>query len=129
MLSAKQRKALLTALSISEKASNVPLETLIAKKQVPSLLKWAPDTCISRGKDNLLVHVLVSGEFPVYLEGAIAQLRHQRFKRTHVLLLARDVVAEAGDDSQRARIPAPIVALKVAEPRAGSRVRSGGRIR
>jgi hypothetical protein len=114
-LSAKQRKALLTALSISVKASNVPLETLIAKKQVPSLLKWAPDTCISRGKDNLLVHVLVSGEFPVYLEGAIAQLRRQRFKRTHVLLLARDVVAEAGDDSQRARIPAPIVALKVAD--------------
>jgi hypothetical protein len=114
-LSAKQQKALLTALSISAKASNVPLETLIAKKQVPSLLKWAPDTCIRRGKDNLLVHVLVSGEFPVYLEGPIAQLRRQRFKRTHVLLLARDVVAEAGDDSQRAPIPAPIVALKVAD--------------
>jgi hypothetical protein len=114
-LSAKQRKALLTALSLSENASSIPLETLIAEKQVPSLLKWAPDTCIRRGKDNLLVHVLASDEFPVYLEGAIAQLKHQRFKRTHVLLLARDIVAEAGDDSERARIPAPIVAVKVAD--------------
>lgn len=114
-LSAKQRKALLTALSISEEASIVPLETLIRKKQAPSLLKWAPDACIKRGRDNLLVHVLVSDEFPLYLEGAIAQLNQQRFKRTHVLLLARDVVTETGDDSQRARIAAPIVALRVAD--------------
>lgn len=78
-------------------------------------MRWAPDVCIRRGKDNLLVHVLVSGEFPAYLEGAIAQLRKQRFKRTHVLILARDVVAETSDGSERAGLPAPSVAYKVAD--------------
>lgn len=114
-LSAEQRKALLTALSISRKASIVRLKTLIQKKRAPSLLKWAPDVCVRRGRDYLLVHVLVSDEIPVYLAGAITQLNQQRFKRTHVLLLARDVVTETGDDSQRARIPASIVALRVAD--------------
>lgn len=115
ILSAKQRNALLATLSSSEKASIVPLKTLIAERRVPSRLRWAPEICIRRGRDVLLVHVLVSGEFPVYLETPIAQLRQRRFKRTHVLLLARDAAAEAGDGSQQARVPAPIVALKVAD--------------
>ncbi len=115
IFSAEQRDALLAALSTSEKASIVSLKTLIAKRRVPSLLRWAPEICIRRGKDNLLVHVLVSGEFPTYLEGAIAQLKKQRFKRTHVLLLARNVIAEASEGGGQAGISAPIVALRVAD--------------
>jgi hypothetical protein len=115
IFSARQRDALLAALSSSEKASIVPLETLIAERRVPSRLRWAPAICIRRGKDTLLVHLLVSDEFPAYLGDAIAQLRQPRFKKTHVLLLARDVVAEGSDSNYHARIPAPIVALKAAD--------------
>ncbi|MGB7718346.1 MAG: hypothetical protein WBL65_00515 [Bryobacteraceae bacterium] len=115
ILPAKQRNALLAALSSSENASIVPLKTLIAEGRVPSRLRWAPEVCIKRGRDVLLVHVLVSCEFPAYLEAPITQLKRQRFKRTHVLLLARDAATEAGDGNQQARVPAPIVALKVAD--------------
>ena len=113
-LSAREHKALLTALG-TEKATLTQLDVLISKGYVPARLKWQPDLCIIRGKDRILVHILVSSEFPAYLETAILQLGKPRFKRTYVLLLGQDIVTEAEEGMPPPKILAPIIAANVAE--------------
>jgi hypothetical protein len=106
---------LVTALSGNARASITSLKSLIKNGKAPAGLRWQPDLCIRRGKTYILVHPLVAPEFPSYLEAALKQLGRARFKNTYVLLLARDIVTEAGDESPPARIAAPIVALNLAE--------------
>jgi hypothetical protein len=114
-LSLAQRHALVTAISGGSRPSVTSLRSLIKKKTVPARLKWQPDLCLRRGKENLLIHVLVAPEFPSYIEAVLRQLKNGRYKNTYVLLLARDIATEAGDDSPPVRMAAPVVALKVAE--------------
>jgi hypothetical protein len=105
----------LNAASTSGPARVKSLESLIRGGKVPRGLSWRPELCMARGKTAILVHPLVAQEFPSYLETALAQLRKARFKNTHVLLLARDITTEAGDENPPERIPAHIVALRVAD--------------
>src|SRR5258707_1272909 len=114
-LSPKQRFAVVAALSGPARASVTSLKSLIRKRKVPAGLSWQPDLCVRRGRNFILVHPLVAPEFPSYLEAALKQLRTARFKNTFVLLLARDIATEAGDESPPAKIAGPIVALNVAE--------------
>jgi hypothetical protein len=114
-LSLEQRKALLRALSRTAKASITSLQALISKRRIPARLSWRPDICIRLANTSVLVHLLVSSEFPSYLETALAQLKNSRFKNTYVLLLARDIATEGGDETPSGRIAAPLVALNVAE--------------
>jgi hypothetical protein len=114
-LSSKQRLAVLTALSTRSRASFTALKSLIRKRKAPAGLKWQPDLCINCGNKHVLIHALVAPEFPSYLETALKQLEGQRYRNTSVLLLAREISSEAGDDLPPARIAAPIVALKVAD--------------
>jgi hypothetical protein len=115
VLSPQESLALVSAFSGRPRASVTSLRSLIKKRKVPTGLKWQPDLCLRRGKKHILVHVLAAPEFPSYIETVLKQLKSGRYKNTYVLLLARDIAAEAGSDSPPAKVAAPIVALKVTE--------------
>ena len=80
-LSRKSETLVLRKLSHSFPATSTNLDRLIRQGKVPKNLKWQPSLCIERGKETILVHILVSQDFPAYLESAIEGLRKGGFER------------------------------------------------
>ncbi len=115
----RRRKAhsdpLLRALlvSIGADCTEGSLDSFIRERNVPKTLDWEPSFCIVHGKQRLLIHVLASPEFPIYIEKALGKLK--RYPRTKVLLVARDLTTERHEGAAPVRIFASKVARSVAE--------------
>jgi len=114
-LSRKSEAQVLRKLSYSFPATSTNLDRLIRQGKVPKKLQWQPSLCIERGEETILVHILVSQDFPAYLESAIEGLRKGGFENVCVLILARDVMLEATEDAPQTPLPAPYAASEVAE--------------
>lgn len=114
-LSSKSKSQVLRRLSHSGPTSPTSLDLLISGGRLPRDLKWQPSLCIMRGEETILVHILASPDFPPYLERVIENLRAGGFLRVSVLILARDLILEATEESPPAHLPAPYAASAVAE--------------
>lgn len=111
----RQEEPLLQALlaSLGEGCSASSLDVFINERTVPMRLGWEPSFCIAHGEQRLLVHVLASPEFPIYVEKAVAKLAS--YPKAKVLLVARDLMTERGERESRTRIFASKVASQVAD--------------
>ncbi len=109
------KEPLLRALLVSIGAGSAEgsLDSFIKERTVPKNLDWEPSFCIARGDQRILVHVLASPEFPIYVEKAVGKLEH--YPKTKVLLVARDLIAERREGESRVRIFASKVTSGVAE--------------
>lgn len=114
-LSSKLQTQVLKRLSSGSQASLASVDALIRRHRVPKNLGWQPSLCVTRGDETILVHTLVSPDFPAYLKRVIEKLRSGGFKKVHILILARDLMLEATEDSPPTPLPAPYAAAGVAE--------------
>ena len=115
-LSSISSQQILSRLAHSGSTSETTIEELIADGSIPADFKWQPALCVRRGDETILVHVLVSPEFPVYLEKLIKEkLRPSGYSNVHILIFARDMILEAAEDRPPAFQPAPYSAAAVAE--------------
>lgn len=114
-LSSKLQTQVLRKLSSGIQASQSTVDALVRRHRVPKDLGWQPSLCITRGDETILVHTLVSPDFPAYLERVIEKLRGRGFTKVHILILARDLILEATEDLPPSPLPAPYAAAGVAE--------------
>jgi hypothetical protein len=114
-LSAKLQTQVLRKLSSGSQASLSTVDDLIRRRKVPKDLGWQPSLCITRGDETILVHTLLSPDFPAYLARVIEKLRTRGFVKVQILVLARDLILEATEDRPPTPLPAPYAAARVAE--------------
>jgi hypothetical protein len=114
-LSSKSKSQILRRLSYKSAASETSLKALMKGRKIPKDLQWEPSWCITRGDETILVYVLASQDIPPYLEAAIEKLREGGCQNAYVLILARDLMLEATEDTPPTPLPAPYAASAVAE--------------
>jgi len=105
---------LLRCLSRDERAIEVKFGSRAMERYIPRRLEWQPTLCVKRGERRILVHALVSLQVPEYVRKAVMQLRKKKFRKTDVIILARQVTTEGTEESDPCYISAVQVAGDVA---------------